>query len=292
MALEGFGSRYVWRQVWVLGVAIALMTGCEKKTPVAAPAPAGGAPAATPPAGGAPAAPAAASAGGGAAYDASQHTGSIVGTITVDGNIPAPAPVDMKSKPECAMLHGANPPVADQLVVGAGKGLKDCFVYIKSGLESFKFSPPAEPVVIDQKGCMYHPHVFGVQVGQDIKILNSDPFAHNVNVKDNNPFNNAMAKDQAPEIKKAWFKKEQVPTSFACDIHAWMAAKACVVKHPLWAVTDADGKFTIKGVPAGKYKVAIWHESVPGLSLAQKEYDLEVKAGEAKTQDAKFTYSN
>ena len=273
------------RSVLVLGLALALMVGCEKKAPgTPAPAPVGGTPAAAP-AGGAPAAAPAAEAGASVLDPAKvANAATITGTITIDGNVPAPAPVDMKSKPECS----AHQAMQDQLVVSAGKGLKDCFVQVKKGLEKYKFAPPAEAAVIDNKGCMYHPHVLGIQVGQDIKLVNSDTFQHNMNCKDNNPFNVAITPGGS-ETKKAWFKKGLVPTSFACEVHPWMAAKACVVNHPYWSVSDADGKFTIKGLPAGKYTIDVWHEAYPGLKAAQQSFEVEVKDGETKTQDFKYT---
>jgi plastocyanin len=254
----------------------------------------GGTPAA--PAAGGDAAKAAAPAAGDAAAAAviepgkGANTAAIAGTIKVSGTVPAPLPVSMVAKPECVAAHGGKPVLSDSLIAGAGNELKDAFVWVKKGLEGKKFPPPTEPAVIDQRGCMYSPHVLGVRVGQDIKVLNSDPFSHNVNVKENNPFNLAMTSGQAPEIKPRWFRKEGVPTKFQCDIHSWMSSYACVVNHPYWALTGPDGKFEIKGLPAGKYTIAVWHEPYPGLAApAQKEVEVEVKAGETKAQD--FTYT-
>lgn len=270
------------RALLVMAFALVVTVGCEKKAP-----PAGGS---TPaPATGGAAAPATPAATPAAAATAAGVMGTAVisGTITVDGNVPAPAPIDMKSKPECA-AHAAN---SDTLLVGANKGLKDCFVHISKGVAG-KYPPPTAPAVIDQKGCMYVPHVFGVVVGQDIEIRNSDPFGHNINIKDNNPINVAMQGGQPPVVKKAHFKRKGVPTSFACDIHPWMSAKACVVENPFYAVTDADGKFSITGLPAGKYTVEVWHEAAPGLTIAVKSAEVEVKDGETKTQDFKYAYAN
>lgn len=271
----------------VLGALVAgIATGCEKKQEGAPPVPtAGGAKEVTKEAG-----PAAAT--GSDVLDPAkvQNPATIMGTITVSGTVPPGSPVDMGQKPECVAAHGGQPVPRDNLVVGGSGGLQDVFVYVKKGLEKYKFDPPAAPASIDQRGCMYLPHVFGVQVNQDLEIRNSDPFQHNVNVKENNPFNLAMVKAQPPVVKPKHFKKEGVPTAFQCDVHAWMHAYACVVKSPYWAVTTNDGKFTIKGLPAGKYTLAVWHEVLPSLkSPPQAEVEIEVKDGETKTQD--FTYS-
>lgn len=273
------------------------LVGCEKKesaVPAPPPAVGGSAPAAGGAAGAAKAAAPAAGAvtAAGASGAGAMGTASITGTIKVDGTAPAPVAVEMSSKPECVEDHKGQPPVlSDNLVAGAGGELKDVFVYVKKGLAG-KYPVPTTPATIDQHGCMYSPHVFGMQVGQDLQILNSDPHSHNVNVKENNPFNAAMVKGQAPETKKAWFKKEGVPTKFQCDIHGWMSAFACVVSHPFWAVTGADGKFSIDKLPAGKYTIAVWHEVQPSLTApAQKEIEVEVKDGETKVQDFKYTIS-
>jgi len=271
--------------VFVSCVLIAAL-GCEKKAdkegagaPAAPAAPGGAAPAATPPAAATVLDPAKV-----------ENPATLTGTVLFEGTPPPRSPVSMVAKPECVERHGGQPVLTDNLIVGSGKGLKDAFVYISKGLEKYKFEPPADPAVIDQKGCMYSPHVFGVQMNQDLKILNSDPFSHNINVKTNNPFNKGMAKDQAPETMKKWFKKRGVPTPVGCDIHAWMSAFACVVEHPYFAVTGEDGKFSIKGLPPGKYTLTVWHEVHPKL-VAPKPADIEieVKAGETKTQD--FTYT-
>jgi hypothetical protein len=217
-----------------------------------------------------------------------QNGGTIAGKVSLDGTPPAPKPVEMSSKPECAQVHGGNPPLADNLIVGADKGLKDCFVYIKKGLEAHKFEPPAEPAVIDQKGCMYSPHVFGMMVQQDLKILNSDPFMHNIKVSDNNAFNLSMTSGQAPDVKKKWFKREQVPVTIQCDVHAWMRSYACVVRHPYFAVTKDDGKFEIKNLPPGKYTLGVWHEPVRGLTAAA-DVEVEVKGGDTQVKDLTFT---
>ena len=270
-------------------VAAGAASGCEKK-----PEGGGGGGGALPGAAGAKEAgkEAAPAAVGGDVLDAAkvQNPATISGTVTVSGTVSPPGTVDMGQKPECVATHGGQPVFKDNLIVGPKQELKDCFVYIKKGLEKYKFNPPATPAVIDQKGCMYSPHVFGIQVNQDLEIRNSDPFQHNINVKENNPFNEAMVKGQPPVTRPKWFKKEGVPTAFQCDVHAWMHAYACVLKHPYWAVTPIDGKFSITGLPPGKYTVSVWHEVLPSLKPpAQADVEIEVKEGETKTQD--FTYS-
>ncbi|HVR75409.1 MAG TPA: hypothetical protein VMT52_13830, partial [Planctomycetota bacterium] len=156
----------------------------------------------------------------------------------------------------------------------------------KKGLEKYKFDPPKDPAVLDQKGCMYVPHVFGIMVNQDLKIRSSDNFLHNVNNKDNN-LNLAFPAAGHEEVRPKLFKKEG-PTKFQCEVHPWMSAYAYVSKTPFFAVTDENGKYEIKGLPAGKYTLGVWHEAYPGLKAAPAEIDVEVLGDEAKTQDFVF----
>jgi plastocyanin len=217
---------------------------------------------------------------------------TIRGTIKLDGDPEPPKPVDMSQKPDCVKLHAGKQVLEDRLIVGPEKGLKDVFVYIKKGLEKYKFELPNEPAVLDQKDCMFAPHVFGMMVGQDLEILNSDPVNHNINVKEVNPFNAAQVAKGPSILKQKWFKKPGIPVSFQCDVHSWMHAYACVLEHPYYAVTKEDGKFEIKNLPPGKYTLAVWHEPRLGalgeLAASPSSIELQLKEGETRTMD--FTY--
>ncbi len=264
-------------------VAGMIGVGCEKKSGTPTPQDPGST---TPPTGGPTPPPVAAAK---AWPTDAAATGTISGTIKV-GSAPAMPAIDMASKPDCVALHGDTKPTAELVVAGANGGLRDVFVYLDDASVAAQYTPPAppaEPAVLDQKGCIYVPHVIGIQVKQDLKVLNSDPFLHNVNAP---PLNLAMGgKDEAGKVKllKKHFKKPAVPATFKCDVHPWMSAYACVVTHPCYAVTDADGNFKITGVPPGKYKLKFWHEPAPGLT-APADQDVEVKAGEDTAIEATF----
>lgn len=265
-----------------------LAAGCEKKSntpPTGAPPAAGGAAPA-------PTKPTETAAAGATVLDPAtvQNGGTVSGAVRIAGSVPAPTPVDMTQKPECVNIHQGKTPPKDALIVGPDNGLKDAFVYIKKGLENYKFNVPAEPAVIDQKGCMYSPHIFGVMVNQDLKVLNSDPTSHNVKC-DEAKFNLGMTAQQAPETKKQFFKKEGLGVTFQCEIHPWMRAYACVSKHPYFAVTGENGKFEIKNLPPGKYTLSVWHEPLRTLTNpAQPDVEVEVKAGETKTVEWTYNY--
>jgi plastocyanin len=133
-------------------------------------------------------------------------------------------------------------------------------VYVKDGLGNRTFQAPQTPVVLDQRGCKYYPHVFGIQVGQPVTVLNSDPTLHNVHAvpKTNTEFNFGQSSKGMKTTRL--FDKPEVMVPFRCDVHGWMAAYGGVLSHPFFAVSKADGSYEIKGLPAGTYTLEVWHE--------------------------------
>jgi hypothetical protein len=174
------------------------------------------------------------------------------------GAAPKPQAVQMNADPVCQQQH-ASPVSTEEVVADAQGGLTNVFVYVKEGVPG-TFAPPAAAVTLNQAGCWYQPHVFGIQTGQPLEIVNSDATLHNVNAKPvaNTPFNIAQPV-KGMKTKKA-FAKPEVMVKFKCNVHPWMSAYAGVVAHPFFAVTDAQGAATIAGLPAGSYVVEAWHE--------------------------------
>ncbi len=208
-------------------------------------------------------------------------TASISGSIAFTGE--APKRMRIRQGPECSELN-PEPVRTEAVIVNDNNTLKNVFVYVKEGLEGHTFPPPAEPVVFDQRGCMYHPHVFGVQAGQTIKILNSDPLLHNIHAlpEKNRPFNFGMPK-KGDERERA-FNTPEIMVKIKCDVHAWMGAWAGVVDNPYFAVSGDDGSFSIEGLPAGTYTLEAWHEEYGTQTMT-----VTVGDGEAATAD--FSYS-
>jgi len=139
------------------------------------------------------------------------------------------------------------------------------------------------PVVLDQKGCLYEPQIFAIQTGQKILVKNSDLVMHNVHINPtatgNNQANNSPTQmPSSPEVTFTFNKPESF-MKFQCDVHPWMFAWVTVVDHPYFAVTDKDGKFTIKDVPPGKYTVTASHRKAAPTGVDQ---EVEVKADGAK----------
>lgn len=258
------------RSRWALALAIVVGIGCgssqppeaSAKTDAAAPMQLAEAPAETAPA-----------AGGSA---------TVRGTVRLNGTAPKAEVVKMSADPVCQQQH-TSPVLTDAVVADAQGGLQHAFIYVKEGL-SGAFPAPTAPVVLDQAGCWYRPHVFGLQVGQPLEILNSDATLHNVNAKPvaNPPFNVAQPVKGMKTTKK--FTKPELGVHFKCNVHPWMSAYAGVVAHPFFAVSGADGTFTISGLPAGTYVLEAWHERY-GTQTQQ------VTVGDGATQTAAFAFT-
>ena len=184
--------------------------------------------------------------------------GDITGKIAFSGKAPAVAQIKMNADRQCLTMH-PGPVNSEEVVVNGNSTLKNVFVYVKDGLNK-KFDVPATPVILDQHGCQYKPHVFGVQAGQPIEIRNSDPLLHNIHAlpKNSPQFNNAQPLKGMKMTKK--FDKPEIMVKFKCEVHNWMNCYAGVVDNPFYAVSDDKGAFTIKGLPAGTYTVEAWHE--------------------------------
>ena len=191
--------------------------------------------------------------------------GTLEGVVQINGDkVPNAKPLKMTEDPACMEKHEGQI-VSERYVVDANKNVKNVFVYIKSGLEEKTFKPPKKPAVLDQKGCVYAPHVLGVMVGQPLKVLNSDRLFHNVHVKPehNREVNKAMPPfSTKPNFPGKLFAKPEVMMPIVCDAHPWMIAYVGVLPHPFFAVTGDDGRFEIPDVPSGTYEVEVWHEAM------------------------------
>lgn len=208
---------------------------------------------------------------------------SITGTVTFTGKAPTLKPLTMDADPVCAKKH-TGPVPSEMLVLGNGNTMGNIMVWVSKGLPSGKTWPaPATPVVLDQNGCQYKPHVMGIMAGQPYKILNSDALAHNIHTlpKVNRPFNQSMPGTLKETTTK--FDKPEPVFQVKCDVHPWMSAYIGVFNHPFFSVTSTDGKFTISGLDPGTYEITAWHER-----LGTQTASITVGANDKKTQDFKF----
>jgi hypothetical protein len=188
-------------------------------------------------------------------------SGSIEGKVRYSGPRPAPKLIDMSDDPACVASHHGKA-YDESLVVGPHQALANAFVYISAGLQGKQFETPTTPVVIDQKGCWFHPRVLGIQVNQTLDILNSDPVTHNIHpmAMINREWNHSQGPGDPPVARH--FTKPEVMIPVKCNIHSWMHAFIGVVDNPYFAVTKDDGSFTIANLPPGTYTLTVWHEKL------------------------------
>ncbi|PYO44362.1 MAG: hypothetical protein DMD33_03135 [Gemmatimonadetes bacterium] len=209
---------------------------------------------------------------------------TITGEVKLVGTAPANPAIDMSEEPKCKADYTTSP--HEQIVVVNRNGaLSDVFVYVKTGLPAdAKYAAPTTPVVIDQKGCMYHPRVFGIMVGQPLRIVNSDPLLHNIKAmgKNNRPFN--ISQPAAGMTTERTFTAREVMLPFECNVHGWMHAFVGVLPYSFFSTTGEDGRFTIKDLPAGTYTIEAWQERYGTQTAA-----VTVEGSETKTLD--FTYT-
>jgi plastocyanin len=211
---------------------------------------------------------------------ASTASAQITGKVSLDGQAPEPKQIAMGSNPQCAAAH-PNPVLEESIVAGDKGELANVVINVKApeGKE-LKGEMPKDPVVLDQKGCQYVPHVVAMMVGQDLVIKNDDNFLHNVHslAIDNTPFNFGQpTKDQKGASRGKDIKTAE-RFQIKCDVHPWMMAHVNAFEHPFFAVTDAKGQFSIptKGLENGTYTLEIWQEKLAAEPITQ---EIEVKDG-------------
>lgn len=207
--------------------------------------------------------------------------GNITGTVTLNGTPPPERDITpLKEDMTCGKLVEGMPKT-QFFVVGPNKGLADVVVMLK-GISGKSTGASAAPAVLDQKGCEYVPTIMALQTGQKLLVKNSDPILHNVHPTPVNTGPGKNAEDNKAQMAGGpdltfTFPAAENFLRFKCDVHQWMFAWVTVVDHPYFAVTDKEGKFTIKDVPPGKYTVTALHRKA---SPSGVDKEVEVKDGD------------
>jgi plastocyanin len=208
--------------------------------------------------------------GGAAAYEGGMVSGggSISGTVKLSGAAPAAKPHEVNKDQNVCGKTKPN----ESVVIGANKSVEYAVVRL-TDIKKGKKLDTSDKVVLDQKGCQFHPHVLIVPVGAPLDVHNSDPITHNIHTFsfDNDPINKAQPKT-LPDITAKFDVAEIVKTQ--CDIHKWMGAWIVAADNPYVAVTDNKGQFKLTDVPPGTYKMEIWHET-----LKPETQEVTVKGG-------------
>ncbi len=216
-----------------------------------------------------------------AAGPAKEGSAVLKGKVTLEGTAPAREKIAMDADAYCKSNHQGSVE-SDAVLANADGTLQNVFVYVKEGI-SGSYPAPTTPLVFDQHGCMYTPHVFGIQVDQPFKIINSDETLHNVHAQPekSTQFNLAMPFKGMELTKK--FSKPEVMVKIKCDVHPWMSAFGGVLPHPFFSVTGANGSFEISKLPPGTYTIEAWHEKFGAQTQS-------VTIGDGESKEISFAF--
>jgi len=214
---------------------------------------------------------------------AKRVAGEITGKVVFEGAKPKLQEIYMSRDPECLRENQGRTVYVQDGAVNSNGTLPNVFVFAKSGTGKEHFPVPKTPVVLDQQGCIFVPHVLGIMVGQSLKVLNSDFTTHNVHVvpKNNPLWNESQPPGAAPLYKK--FLNPEIMIPAICNEHPWMKAYIGVVDNPFYDVTGTKGTFTIKGVPPGEYTIEAWT-----ATFGTQEKTVRVPAHGSTTLDFTF----
>jgi plastocyanin len=188
--------------------------------------------------------------------------GGIDGTVKFTGTAPPNALIRMGADPNCLQANAGKRVTQDSVLVNPNGTLKNVFVHLTGPLAGAP-PPPSEPVVVEQKNCVYQPRVSAARVGQKLEIVNSDNTLHNIHSHGGDTFNVGQPR---AGLKYDYTLKSEGVLYLRCDVHPWMAGAVGVVSHPYFAVTGDDGAFHLASVPPGHYTLEAWHERFGALT--------------------------
>lgn len=227
---------------------------------------------------------------------ADKPAGTFKGVVTFKGTPPAAKLVHKKDdpkieKPEDRAVCAAADYFSDEFLVNekAGNGVANVVIYLEKTPAGYTPPPvPEEPAIFDQKACRFIPHILIVRCNQKLLIKSDDPVVHNTNITSlrNTGFNQTISVNNRDGVEYTFKKPEGRPVPVKCDLHTWMKAHHLPLEHPLAAVTDADGKFEIKGVPPGKHTFIVWHEMCGYLN---KKLEVDIKADKPTEQTLSYS---
>jgi plastocyanin len=206
---------------------------------------------------------------------------TIRGIVHFEGKSPTPKPLSMGMDPVCAKQH-RSPVLAQEVLVDTMGDLENVVVFVAEGLGDRTFQAPVEPVVVEQKGCLYQPHVLAMRANQPLELVNDDATSHNIHPLPAN--NREWNKAEPPGSKmEETFAREEIAIPVKCNVHPWMRGYIAVFKHPFFAVTNKDGSFDLGNLPSGTYTIKAWHEKLGTASQT-------VTVGENETKVISFVF--
>jgi plastocyanin len=185
---------------------------------------------------------------------------SVRGVVRFEGTVPKPKAISMSADPSCAKQH-LSPVLAQEVMTDAKGDLQNVIVFVSEGLGDRTFDAPTQPVVVEQKGCMYTPHVLAVRANQPLHVVNEDPTSHNIHPTPANNREWNKAEPPGTSMDES-FAREEIAIPVKCNLHPWMHGYVAVFKHPFFAVTGKDGSFDLSSLPPGTYTIKAWHEKL------------------------------
>lgn len=191
---------------------------------------------------------------------ASAGTTDLKGTVRFEGTLPKPKLINMAADPSCTKHQSAA--VYSQDILADSKGdLQNVIVFVAEGLGDRTFDPPTQPVVVEQKGCMYMPHVIAMRANQPLHVVNDDSTSHNIHPTPANNREWNKAEPPGTSVDES-FTREEIAIPVKCNLHPWMHGYIAVFKHPYFAVTGKDGNFDLGSLPPGTYTIKAWQEKL------------------------------
>ncbi len=198
---------------------------------------------------------------------------SVKGVVKFEGTAPKPKQISMSADPSCARQH-PSPVFTQEVVTDSKHDLQDVVVFVAEGLGDRTFDAPTQPAVVEQKGCMYEPHVLAVRANQPLHVVNDDPTSHNIHPTPANNREWNKAEPPGTSLDES-FPREEIAIPVKCNVHPWMHGYVAVFKHPYFAVTGKDGSFDLSSLPPGTYTIKAWHEklgtSTQTITIGAKE---------------------
>lgn len=205
--------------------------------------------------------------------------GDLTLQLTLDGAAPTAKKLDVNKDVGVCTMNGAKSHVDEALLVDKdSKGIANVVValYLKPGSAKPAVHPDyakseKDEITLDNKVCAFEPRVVAMRTTQTLVLKNSDSVAHNTNVAalNNAPINPILPANGSLKVSMKAEERLLVPVS--CSIHPWMQARLIVRDNPYFAVTDKDGKLTIKNLPAGKWTFQVLHENAGFIQEAKKD---------------------
>ena len=204
--------------------------------------------------------------------------GSISGTIFFDGAPPVRKPLNVK--PPCENQKALS---EDLIVNKSSDGAKNVIANTVVSIVAIARGKPfvKEAPVLDQKGCVFVPHIVVVPAGLKLSVLNSDAMAHNIHT--DTDVNKESNSTMQPNEKSSLKYDEPDHVAVHCDLHPWMKAWIVVAANPYFQITGEDGTFKIQNVSAGTYSISFWHET-----LGEQKKQITVKAGDDSRIECNF----